>query len=368
MTHILPDLVPEELVETPAAVVDLDGARANAAATVHYLSQHGLAWRPHVKTHKSLTLARVQLEEGARGLTVATLREAEVMAPLGTDLLLAHPPVGAGKERRLARFLEEGALSVALDSSEALETVRRAARAADRPVPVLVEIDVGMGRVGFPDPEEAARFAADVAGSPWTPFRGVLFYPGHIRQPPDEQDRALELVSGRVDAVLEALERRGITTDVVSGGSTPTLPVSHRIPQMTEVRAGTCIFHDRDTLAMGVCEVGHIAYHVLATVVSTAVPGQAVVDAGSKALAREAFRSGGEGFAFVAEHPDVLVRSVSEEHGILDLTPSAWRPRVGDRVRLVPNHVCVSVNLQDRYLQPADGGYRPVPIEARGRL
>ncbi len=360
-------LVPLAQVETPAALVDLDRARKNADRVVGYLSKHGLAWRPHVKTHKSLTLARIQLESGASGLTVATLHEAEVMSALGADLLLAHPPVGRGKEARLSRFLEEQTLSVALDSRNSLDTVARAGRSAGCTVPILVEIDVGMGRVGIVGPQEALDLAREAEESPHTSFRGVLFYPGHIRSPASEQGHALAVVGDRLSRVLDVLKDAGLPPAVVSGGSTPTLWQSHRIPGVTEVRAGTCIFHDRDTLALGVCSEDQIAYRVLASVVSTAVPGQAVVDAGSKALAKESFRSGGQGFGRVWEHPEVVVRSVSEEHGILDLSETDWLPEVGDLISILPNHVCVSVNLQDRLLEMTEHGVRPVALEARGR-
>lgn len=366
-TDSRPDPIPLARVETPAALVDLGRARENAAQVTAYLSEHGLGWRPHVKTHKSLTLARIQLESGATGLTVATLHEAEVMATLGADLLLAHPPVGQGKEARLARFLEDRPLSVALDSRRSLQTVARAGRSAGRSVPVLVEIDVGMGRVGTGTPREALDLARDAEESPHTSFRGVLFYPGHIRSPGPQQTGALESVGDRLSRVLEALTSVELPPAVVSGGSTPTLWQSHRIPGLTEVRAGTCIFHDRDTLALGVCSEEQIAYRVLTSVVSTAVRGQAVVDAGSKALAKEPFRSGGQGFGRVWEHPEVVVRSVSEEHGILDLSETDWVPEVGDLISIIPNHVCVSVNLQDRLLAVTEEGLRPVPLEARGR-
>lgn len=367
-----PDAVPERLesldeVETPAAVVDLSRARGNAEKAVRYLSGHGLAWRPHVKTHKSRALARIQLQAGAAGLTVATLREAEAMAPLGADLLLAYPPVGPAKGARLARFLESHPLSVALDSPEALEVVARAAQAAGRPTDVLVEVDVGMGRVGVVDPAAAVRLAREVAGADGTRFAGVLFYPGHIRVPAPQQDAPLAQVASRLRAFLDALQEAGLPPGIVSGGSSPTLWRSHDIPGVTEVRAGTCIFHDRDMVGLGVCDEEEIAYHVLATVVSTAVPGQAVVDAGSKALSREEFRGSGGGYGVVRGRPEVVLRSLSEEHGILDLSATGWRPRVGERVELIPNHVCVSVNLQDRLLAREEEGFREVALEGRGR-
>jgi D-serine deaminase-like pyridoxal phosphate-dependent protein len=359
--------IPLAQVETPAALVDLDRARENAGRVVDYLSKHGLTWRPHVKTHKSLTLARIQLESGASGLTVATLHEAEVMSTLEADLLLAHPPVGRGKETRLSRFLETRTLSVALDSRASLETVARAGQSAGRTVPILVEIDVGMGRVGTVTEQAALDLARNAEESPHTSFRGILFYPGHIRTPAADQGQALAAVGDRLSRVLDVLRGADLPPAVVSGGSTPTLWQSHRIPGVTEVRAGTCIFHDRDTLALGVCSEDQIAYRILASVVSTAVPGQAVVDAGSKALAKESFRSGGQGFGRVWDHPEVVVRSVSEEHGILDLSQTDWVPEVGDLISILPNHVCVSVNLQDRLLATTEEGLRPVALEARGR-
>ena len=139
----------------------------------------------------------------------------------------------------------------------------------------------------------------------------------------------------------------------------------HEIPGLTEIRPGTCIYNDRDAVAQGAAEPADCAYTVLSTVVSTAVPGRAAVDAGSKALAKEA--RGGAGFGVLLDRPDVPVIALSEEHGMLDLSRTSWRPAVGDRVRIVPNHVCVSVNLQDRILAVEGDLVEAWPLEARGR-
>jgi D-serine deaminase-like pyridoxal phosphate-dependent protein len=179
-------------------------------------------------------------------------------------------------------------------------------------------------------------------------YRGVMFYPGHLRQVSDDDDASLSELARVLAGFLEALEAAGLPPAVVSGGSTPTLWHSHRISGLTEIRPGTNLFNDRTTASVGACSWDECAYSVLATVVSTAVPGQAVVDAGSKALAREELRGEGGGFGALLDRPEVRVQALSEEHGILDLAGTAWRPRVGDQVRVVPNHVCVSVNLQER--------------------
>jgi D-serine deaminase-like pyridoxal phosphate-dependent protein len=353
-------------VETPIGLVDIERTRANAERVATYAAAHGLAWRPHIKTHKSLTIGRVQLEAGARGLTVATLREAEVMSSLTDDILLAYPQVGRAKLERMTRLPETVDLKVALDSEDVLVPLATAAAGAGRTVGVLVEQDMGLGRVGLSSAEEVVALAGTVAAQEGTDFRGVMFYPGHIRVREVEQTSALSQVSERVEATLAALRAAGLEAEIVSGGSTPTVWRSHEIDGLTEIRSGSCIYNDREGLDLGVAEVGDLAYTVLATVVSTAVAGHAVVDAGSKALAKES-RGGGGGFGVLLDRPDVVVSGVSEEHGVLDLSATEWTPHVGDRVRIVPNHVCVSVNLQDHVLMGSGEEYERMDLEGRGR-
>ncbi|MEZ4414566.1 MAG: alanine racemase [Gemmatimonadota bacterium] len=360
-------MVPPEGIETPVAVVDVETVRANARRVVEFLTGAGVSWRPHIKTHKCLEVARIQLEEGARGLTVATPREAEVMASVADDLLMAYPPVGPTKLARILDLPEQVRLTVALDSHDALQMLSRGASAAGRTVGVVVEVDMGMRRVGVASTQEALDLARAAARSPGVAYRGVLFYPGHIRAPIDESESELSSLQARLHGLLEALRAEGLEPEIVSGGSTPTLWASDRLGGMTECRAGTCIFNDRDIAALGACRPDQYAYSICATVISTALPGQAVVDAGSKALAKETLRGEGAGFGVLLERPEVRVRGLSEEHGILDLSATAWRPSVGERVRIVPNHVCVSVNLQDRLLAWDGEAWKPWSLPARGR-
>lgn len=332
-------------IETPAALVDVDRLETNLQKAAAYVREQGLRWRPHTKTHKVPELAARQLQAGAAGVTVATPREAEVMGAVAEDVLLAYSPVGASKLARLMALPRRVRLCVALDSREALAGLREAARASGRTVGVLVELDLGMRRVGVASSALAVALAREVSEAEGLHYQGVMFYPGHIRMPLAEQGPALAEVSRRLGTFLEALGAAGLTPGVVSGGSTPTLWRSHEVVGMNEIRPGITPFFDRASLWMGVCAPEEVAYSVLATVVSTAVSGQAVIDAGSKALAKEELPVGGYGV--LLERPEVLVQALSEEHGMLDLSRTTWRPRVGERVRVVPNHVCVSVNLQD---------------------
>jgi D-serine deaminase-like pyridoxal phosphate-dependent protein len=352
-------------IETPIGLVDLVRARANADRVAAYALEHGLGWRPHIKTHKSTGVARIQLEAGARGLTVATLREAEVMSTVTDDLLLAYPPVGRAKLDRLLSLPASIDIKVALDSREVLTALANAAESRGREIGVLIEQDVGLGRVGVQTADLLVELAAAAEELKGVAFKGLMFYPGHIRMSTTEQAEHLSGVSTRLRATLTRLEERGMSPEIVSGGSTPTLWHSHEIEGVTEIRSGSCIFFDREGLDVGVAGAEDIAYSVLATVVSTAVPGHAVVDAGSKALSKEV--RGGGGFGVVLEHPEVVVGGLSEEHGVLDLSGSVWKPVIGERIRIIPNHVCVSVNLQDRLLASEGDSHAVLELEARGR-
>lgn len=352
-------------VETPVGFVDLERVRANAKRVADYAAGRGLAWRPHIKTHKSTVVAGIQLDAGAQGLTVATPREAEVMASLTTDLVLAYPPVGPAKLDRLTRLPGGVDLKIALDDVDVLRPLAAAARSAGRTFGILAELDAGLHRVGVQSSEALVRVGSEAAELEGVDFRGILFYPGHLRMPPGEQASGLAEVAERVRQGVDALTEAGLPPGIVSGGSTPTLWHSHLIDALTEIRSGSCIFFDREGVELGVADLQDVAYTVLATVVSVAVPGRAVVDAGSKALSKE--ERGGQGYGFLVDRPGVRVVALSEEHGILDISGSGWRPQVGERVRIVPNHVCVSVNLQDALLARDGNRHTMLELEGRGR-
>lgn len=354
---------------TPIPVIELDILEANIARMAAYAMAHRLALRPHVKTHKSARVAALQVAHGASGLTCATPRELEVMSGTTGSLLLAYPPVGAARIARLLALPREVDLRVSLDSAEAVDALSEAAAGAARSIGVLVEVDLGMRRVGVATPADAVVLARRVADRPPLAFVGIAFYPGHIRSGSSATDAAVQSLGRDLGAVLEALEQAGLPAGTVSGGSTPTAWRSHEVPGVTEIRPGTYVYNDRATVVAGAAARGDCACTVLATVVSTAVPGQAVVDSGTKALGREP-RGGDEawGFGELLDHPEVVVRAMSEEHGILDLTATTWRPAVGDRVRIIPNHVCIVTHLFDAVAGVReDQLIETWPVEARGR-
>jgi D-serine deaminase-like pyridoxal phosphate-dependent protein len=356
-------------LETPALVVDLDRMRGNLDRAAQYARNHGIALRPHIKTHKSPRLAREQLQRGAAGLTCATPFEAEVMSDVCDDLLVMYPPVGAVRAERLARLASRVTLTVALDSDAAAQDFSHALTRVGARARVLIELDAGMHRVGVPAIADAAALGTRVAALPGLEVVGLAFYPGHIRAPVGEHARQLEQLSRIVSDARAAFATAGLAAPVVSAGSTPTMWETHEVAGITEMRPGTYIYNDRTTAQIGACTMEQCALTVLATVVSTSVPGQAVIDAGSKALGREPMRGAdAEGFGCLIDRPDVVVASMSEEHGILDLSRSSWRPRVGDRVRVLPNHVCIAVHLADVVYGLRDRVVETSwPVAARGR-
>ena len=356
-------------LETPVPLVDLDVMASNLNAMQAYADAHELQLRPHTKTHKSVYVGREQMRRGAAGLTCATPYEATIMQQASDDLLVAYPVIGHAKLDRLFSVREDAALRVQLDNAEAIDQLYAAAVRHDRAVAVTVEFDAGMHRVGVPSLDDAIALAHMVRANPPLEFSGIAFYPGHIREPVTSQDAALERLRHRVAQAIEAFSEAGMPPSVVSGGSTPTMWRSHEITGVTEIRPGTYVYNDRTTAEIGACTWDDCAFTVLATVVSTSVPGQAVIDAGTKSLGREPIRgSGGEGFGALLERPEVVVTRMSEEHGILDLSTSDWRPQIGEQVRVVPNHVCIVTHLNDVIFGvQGEDVVASWPVDARGR-
>lgn len=356
-------------LETPVPVVDLDRLATNLDRAAEYATAHKLSLRPHIKTHKSPRIGSEQLKRGAVGLTCATPFEAEVMSEVCDDILVAYPPVGA-RAPRLAALPEAVKLTVALDSIEAIEQIASAARDTDRAIGVYVELDLGMHRVGTPRIEEALTLARAVRDRAPLEFEGIAFYPGHVRESVGQQTQKLDALNAALRSAIETFDKAGLRPNTVSGGSTPTLWNTHEIFGVTEFRPGTYVYNDRTTAEIGACSWDDCALTVLATVVSTAVPGQAVVDAGTKALGREPMRGADsvDGFGCLLGHPEVVVKAMSEEHGMLDLTKSSWKPTVGEKVRIIPNHVCIVVHLNDVIAGVrGDAVETSWPVAARGR-
>jgi D-serine deaminase-like pyridoxal phosphate-dependent protein len=364
--------LPVDRLPTPIAVVDLDRLEANIARLAGYAREHGIALWPHAKTHKMPPVGRMQLAAGAAGLTVAKVGEAEVMTRHELGPLLLHYPVyGADAWRRLADVAAATGLTVAVDSYEAAEPMAAALADAGTRAEVLVEIDVGLHRTGVESPAAACALAQRLDGLDGLDLAGVSCFPGHVGGPSADIERALVDVEAALAEAVDLFDRAGLRRDRVSGGSTPAMTMTHLTPSVNELRAGTYVFLDRSEVGFdGPLTLDDCALRVHATVVSTAVAGGAVVDAGSKMLSDAPYHGpGGQGRGAVIDHPDVTIPFTNEEHGICDVSRSATSWHVGDRIEIVPNHVCTCVNLQDLVCAARAGVVEHVwTVEARGKV
>jgi D-serine deaminase-like pyridoxal phosphate-dependent protein len=349
---------------TPVAVRDDDALERNLRRMAAVAAQAGVRLRPHAKTHKSPVVARLQLEHGAAGLTVATLLEAEVFADAGVrDLLLAHPPVGRAKQARLAHLAARvERLAVCLDDVEV-------AKALPIGVEILWEVDTGLHRVGTAvgEPTVAAVRALVAAIGP-ARFRGLLTHGGHAYRAPGEAEleAAATEESEGLAATAAKLRSTGIEVREVSVGSTPTAAFAPEFEGVTEIRPGTYVYGDAGLVALASHSLENCALAVIATVISAPAPDRCVVDAGSKSLSADRIVPAMEGFGIVLGHPDLSVARLSEEHTVLT-APENTGLAVGDRVAIVPGHACTTVNLHPYLLTfAASGKVTWEPVAARG--
>jgi D-serine deaminase-like pyridoxal phosphate-dependent protein len=344
-------------LDTPAYLIDLDRMEANLHAAQRYLTAHGLAARPHIKTHKIPAIALQQLAAGAAGLTCQKLGEAEVMAAAGvSDLFLPYNIVGPAKLERLMQLARSVTVSVTADSEEVARGLSAAARAAGLTLPVLVECDTGAGRCGVPTPQAAADLAGGLARLPGLRFAGFMTYPNSPQLDPFMR------------AARELVTRAGLPIERVSGGGTPQLYEAHTHRELTEHRAGEYIFGDHAHLAAGRMPLERIAARILATVVSRPTPDRVILDAGSKALS-SVLRPGLPGYGYIVEYPQARLYDLSEEHGLADFSACDRRPAIGERLSLLPNHICVVTNLfNEVYGLRGDEVEVVWPVAARGLL
>ncbi|MBI3666276.1 MAG: alanine racemase [Acidobacteria bacterium] len=358
-------------LETPALLIDLDRMESNLCRVALYAKEHGLRLRPHTKTHKIPAIGRKQIELGAAGLTVAKVGEAEVMLSSGTpDLLVAYPVIGASKLRRLMEVARKTRVTVALDSVEAARQLSEAATAGGVTVGVLAEADVGMGRCGVPLGEELVALARGIARLPHLELEGVAFYPGHIRSPKEENRPLMEQLEADVKKIVEDFRVAGLPLRILSAGSTPLLFQSHIFAGITEIRPGTYVFMDKNCVRAGVAAWEDCAVSILTTVVSNARPGYVMVDGGSKTFSSDRLSGSSEvTFGHVVEAPEAVFYNMNEEHGYLDVRPCGRELRIGERLRIVPNHVCVAMNLHEQvYGVRGDEVEQVWRVEGRGKL
>lgn len=344
---------------TPAAVIDLDIVDANITSLQARCDAAGIANRPHIKTHKSPVLACQQIAAGAKGITCQKLGEAEIMAEAGIDdIIIATNLLGAARSGRLAALQRQLSLKCCADNQVTLSAYAEAAQQAERPLEVLIECDTGQKRAGVETVEEMLMLAGQIQDNPWLVFAGLLFYPPLDGWPATQTFYHYG---------AEGLAEMGLKAGIVSTGGTPNLRHLGMLDGATEHRSGTSIFNDRMMLADGIASPDDCAFHIYTSIVSKATPLRGILDAGSKAFTSDT--GGLSGFGQIEEYQDAKIHKLSEEHGFLDFSECQSTPEIGEIVRVLPNHVCVSVNMFDRLIAVRGGQIAgEIAVAARGRL
>lgn len=347
-------------IDTPAVLVDMEIVRCNIDRFQRLADSLGIKVRPHIKTHKLAGVARLQLAAGAIGITCQKVSEAEAMldaCPEIGDIMITYNIVGSQKLERLCHLSRRVRLTVVADSVVTVDGLSAAFAVEATPLNVLVECNTGADRCGVGSPEEAAALGRHIAAAPSLHFAGLMTYP-----PADGAAR----VQAFMTRAVALLTDQGIAVDMVSSGGTPSMADAGEAPVTTEYRAGTYVYNDRSLVSRGVCLWQDCALTVLATVVSVPTSSRAIIDAGSKALTSDLL--GQVGYGHVLGRPDIVIDQLSEEHGRLT-SEGPICLKVGDRLRIVPNHACVVTNLFDAVHVLEQGAPAVLwPVAARGKV
>lgn len=371
-------------LRTPFAFIDMTRVRANIREMADRAAAAGVKLRPHAKTHKSAVIAKMQIEAGAVGVCCAKLGEAEVLADAGIGDIRVPYPVNPINADRVVALLLKTRLSIIVDDMDVAKGWSDAMTAAGQTLDVLVKVDVGFHRCGInPAAVDAPDRVAFVSSLPGLNFRGLLSHAGHAYHAATEME--LEHMAIRECEVMSDLAVRaslaGAKIEEISVGSTPTArfigkqvkQVAHFAP--TEMRPGNYVFLDRTQVALGAATLDTCAMFIAATVVARPAPDRVILDSGAKTLALD----GARGFEAMPGHglvihedgtpdPTLVIERLSEEHATVRAT-SPTRLKIGDRVRVLPNHACVVTNLMDELVMAENGvATGAITVDARGRI
>lgn len=364
-------LSPNTHIETPALVVSETALHNNISRMAAFARSNDVSLRPHIKTHKTPQIARLQLAAGASGITCAKVGEAEVMVQEAgvQDVLIAYPTVGVSKYERLVELMNQARIIQAVDSLAAAHLISRTMTKFDVHMDVAIEVNTGQNRSGVLHGEDTLKLAREIARLPNLHLVGIMTHEGHANSAPPGEIEAVAMKAGEtMVANAEAIRADGIDLPMVSVGSTPAAFYTPRVKGITEMRPGTYVFNDNSTLQYGWFGVEDMAARFAATVVSRPADDRAILDTGSKSLAMDPSKAH-LGHGYIVGHPDAIITKLSEEHGIVNVPVGESGFEVGDRVEVVPNHICPTVNLMDEMLIIRDGQVVDTwKIAARGKV
>ncbi len=360
-------------LDTPSLLLDNRKLINNIMIMETFCKQHQLNWRPHVKTHKSIEIAKMQLAKGAKGITVAKLSEAEVMVEGGIDdILIAFPISSHMKVKKLIALSRKAKLIVAVDSIDQVNMLEMYLQKEEEKLEVWIKVNCGLNRCGVEPIGEVLDLAKRIVQTNKLFLGGIFTHAGHSYGAKSHGELA-QIANQEAKSVLASAyvcELAGIPIQVRSVGSTPTYQLSGAYKGITEVRPGNAIFFDMVQVGLGVATTKQCAITVLATVVSVK-PGRIILDTGSKTLCLDQGAHGNKsvkGYGTIVGYHQLVIERLSEEHGIVifEHTPPL---KLGDVVEIIPNHACTVVNMFEQYNVHENGTWKcSWNIDARGSI
>ena len=347
-----------EELDTPIPLIDFDIVLQNLIRVQKHFDHLGLAFRPHIKTHKMIPFAKIQLHLGARGITVQKLGEAEVMANAGIkDIMVTYNIIGQRKLDRLVKLAKQTKLTLVTDNEVCVNQLNGAATHNNLALDVLIECDTGDNRNGLVNADHVLQLAKSIVTKPNLRFKGLMTYP---------PTGARIKVSKILCSLRKMLESNGIPVETISSGGTKDLFLEEGLEGITEYRAGNYIFNDRLSWHNGSCSLDNCAARVLSTVVSTPSRNRVILDAGSKSLTSDLNGLNGYGIEPISQ---AKLSKLSEEHGQMEVKEGASPPNIGDLVQILPNHICPVINLFDEIALKSRGRVLGlVKVDARGKV
>ncbi|MGI6235249.1 MAG: alanine racemase [Christensenellales bacterium] len=358
--------------DTPVAIVDADKVKRNISKMIEKLAAYGISHRPHMKSHKTTYFAKLQLEMGASGITCAKISEAEVMVDSGiNDILIANEIIGFQKCERLMKLAKRAHIITLVDSWEGALGLEVAAAKSDQLLEVYIEVNTGADRCGV-KPEQVNEIAKKVINCEHLNLTGLMGYGGNVygKAPGDEMIRE----SGKECEVLlwakESIKSRlKYDINILSAGSSYSSRYPQTLNGLTESRAGNYLFNDKSTLSGGFCTLDECALYVVATIISTPEPGRAIIDAGTKTLSSDKCHYS-DGYGYIVEYPEMKIYALDEEHGYISYDAmSTPKIKIGEQIKIIPNHACVIPNLVgELILQQKNGKSQIIEVDACRKL
>jgi len=356
-------------ISTPYVWVDLDVMEKNINKMTSDLKKHKVKHRPHIKTHKSIEIARMQLKAGAIGITCAKISEAKVMAEAGIkDILIAYSIVGEDKIKRLGNLLDIADIKTTVDNIDTAKQLSELALSKGKKLKIYIEVETPLKRGGVRIGKDLVDFTRNLCNLDGILFEGLFGYYGldpNLKTLEDIQTHAKKEVDNLVKAKF-LLENNGFKVKYLSGGSSVTSVCPKELEQLTESRAGNYVFFDLNYVKFGAASLENCALKVKSTIISKPEPNYFTADAGSKTLGSDTKEN--MGFGYIVNHPGAKIYKLNEEHAFVRYDSSKEKFKVGQIIEIIPNHSCILPNLCDYIFAFRKGRFeRKIRIDARGK-